>query len=65
MLELHNSSGTTLATNDNWKSSQETEIRDTGLAPGDDREPAILSSPLAPGNYTAIVRGSGNTTGLA
>ena len=64
-LELHDSSGTTLASNDSWKSDQETEISATGLAPGDAREAAILSTPLAPGNYTAIVRGSGNTTGVA
>jgi glucose/arabinose dehydrogenase len=65
ILELHNSSGTTLATNDSWKSDQQTQITATGLAPSDDREAAILSSPLTPGNYTAVVRGSGNTTGVA
>jgi plastocyanin len=65
ILELHNSSGTTLATNDSWKSDQQTEITATGLAPSDDREAAILSAPLAPGNYTAIVRGSGTLTGVA
>jgi hypothetical protein len=64
-LELHNSSGTILASNDNWRSTQETEIRDASLAPGDDREAAILSPPLAPGNYTAVVRGKGNETGVA
>lgn len=65
ILELHNSSGTTLATNDSWKSDQQTEITATGVAPSDDREAAILSTPLAPGNYTAIVRGSGTDTGVA
>jgi hypothetical protein len=65
ILELHDSSGTTLATNDSWKSDQQTQITATGLAPTDDREAAILSSPLTPGNYTAIVRGSGTTTGVA
>ncbi|HSP45338.1 MAG TPA: PQQ-dependent sugar dehydrogenase [Chthoniobacterales bacterium] len=65
MLELHDASGATLASNDSWKSNQQTQITATGLAPSDDREAAILSSPLAPGNYTAIVRGSGNTTGVA
>lgn len=65
ILELHNSSGTTLAMNDNWKSDQQTQITATGLAPSDDRESAIISSPLAPGNYTAIVRGSGTATGVA
>ena len=65
LLELHDASGTTLATNDNWKSTQQAAITATGLAPSDDREAAILSSPLAPGNYTAIVRGVGDTTGVA
>jgi glucose/arabinose dehydrogenase len=64
-LELRNGSGTLLASNDNWKSDQQTQIAATGLAPTDDREAAILSTPLAPGNYTAIVRGSGGTTGVA
>ncbi|MDP9099087.1 MAG: PQQ-dependent sugar dehydrogenase [Verrucomicrobiota bacterium] len=65
ILELHNSSGTTLAINDSWRSDQESQIVATGLAPSDDREAAILSTPLAPGNYTAIVRGSGTSTGVA
>lgn len=64
-LELHNSSGTTLATNDDWKSTQEVEIRATGIPPNDDRESAIVSAPLSPGNYTAIVRGKGTDTGVA
>jgi glucose/arabinose dehydrogenase len=65
ILELHNSSGTTLAMNDNWRSDQESQIVATGLAPSDDREAAIVSAPLAPGNYTAIVKGSGTATGVA
>ncbi|HZE13957.1 MAG TPA: PQQ-dependent sugar dehydrogenase, partial [Chthoniobacterales bacterium] len=64
-LELHNSSGTTIASNDNWKSDQQAQISATGAAPSDDRESAILSAPLAPGNYTAIVRGTGTNTGVA
>jgi len=65
ILELHNASGTTLAMNDSWKSDQQTEITATGIAPSDDREAAIISAPLAPGNYTAVVRGSGTATGVA
>src|SRR5438270_3179088 len=64
-LELKNSSGTTLASNDNWRSDQQSAIAATGIAPSDDRESAIISSPLAPGNYTAIVRGKGTDTGGA
>jgi hypothetical protein len=62
-LELHDGSGNTLMTNDNWKETQQTEIEATGLAPSDDRESAILSA-LAPGAYTAIVRGALDTTGV-
>ena len=39
-------------------------IIDTGLAPTDDLESAILVT-LNPGPYTAIVRGNNNTTGVA
>jgi hypothetical protein len=55
ILELHSPDGS-ITSNDNWMDSQKTEIQDTGLAPKDDRESAILAS-LPPGNYTAIVRG--------
>ncbi|MBA2434544.1 MAG: hypothetical protein M3480_02255, partial [Verrucomicrobiota bacterium] len=62
VLELHGANGELLSQNDNWRSTQETEIVAANLAPGDERESAILAS-LQPGNYTAIVRGQGNTTG--
>jgi hypothetical protein len=64
-LELHDGNGTTTATNDDWKSaSNATEIQATGLAPTNDNESAILM-PLGPGNYTTIIRGVNNTTGIA
>jgi uncharacterized repeat protein (TIGR03803 family) len=69
-LELHNGNGTTAATNDNWKindqtgKSQEAEIRATTVPPSNDLESAILAT-LAPGNYTAVVRGKNNSTGVA
>jgi hypothetical protein len=63
-LELHDSSGAIIATNDNWKDSQQTEIEASGLAPTDDRESAIEAT-LASGPYTAIVRGKDNTAGVA
>jgi hypothetical protein len=70
VLELHNSNGATLATNNNWKiddqtgQSQENAVRATTLVPPDDREAAILAN-LSPGPYTAVVRGNNNTTGVA
>ena len=54
LLELHNSDGSILATNDNWRDTQEADIEATGLAPTNDAESAIVST-LAPGSYTAIV----------
>ncbi len=72
-LELHDSTGALIASNDNWMttiiggiitSNQFVEIRDSGHAPGDGRESAIIAD-LAPGNYTAIVRGVDNMTGVA
>ena len=52
-----------LATNDNWgNATNAEEIIDTGFAPSDSRESAILAT-LEPGGYTAIVSGIGNTTG--
>jgi hypothetical protein len=68
-LELHDASGTTIATNDNWKindqtgQSQQAEIEATGVPPTNDLESALVET-LAPGGYTAIVRGKNNTTGV-
>ncbi len=62
-LELHDASGV-IAFNDNWKDTQQADIQMTGIPPTDDREPAIVKT-LAPGAYTAVLRGSGNTTGVA
>lgn len=64
LLELHDANGSTLLSNDDWKATQEAEITKTGLAPTDIRESAIVTS-LRDGNYTAIVRGKNNATGVA
>jgi hypothetical protein len=56
--------GTLIASNDNWKSSQQAQIEATRLAPGDDRDAAVLLN-LQPGFYTMIVRGAGGTIGVA
>src|SRR4030095_5157598 len=64
-LRLHAQNGALLFSNDNWTTApNKQEISDTGRAPGSSQEPAILTA-LAPGKYTAIVRGSANTTGVA
>ncbi len=55
ILEVHNQDGTLLASNDSWKSHQESEIKATPFAPIDDRE-CVIYNALTPGNYTAVVR---------
>jgi hypothetical protein len=63
-LELHDGNGGLLASNDNWRSDQEAEIIATTIPPSNDLESAIVAL-LPPANYTAIVRGVNNTTGVA
>lgn len=63
-LELHDGNGTTLMENDNWRTAQEAEIIATTIPPTNDLESAIVRT-LTPGNYTAIVRGTNNSTGIA
>lgn len=63
ILELHDGTGATIAVNDNWKDTQQSQIAAANFAPKDDRESAIVAT-LAPGVYTAIARGAGGTTGV-
>jgi hypothetical protein len=64
ILELHDQTGALIATNDNWRDSQESEIEATGIPPTDDLESAIVET-LSPGSYTAIVSGRNSATGTA
>jgi cyclophilin family peptidyl-prolyl cis-trans isomerase len=67
-LELHDSTGAMIASNDNWgDAANKQDIIDTGIAPTSPNESAILitvASDPNNANYTAIVRGVNNTTGL-
>jgi phospholipase/lecithinase/hemolysin len=63
-LELHDADGALIGSNDDWKNGQVQPVQATQLAPTDDRESAIVAF-LAPGNYTAIVRGKAGATGVA
>src|SRR5207237_6143958 len=61
----HDHTGAVIRFNDNWMDApNRQEIIDSGLAPSNNLESAILTS-LSPGNYTAIVRGVNNGTGIA
>lgn len=64
VLELYNSAGSKVFANDNWQAEQAQQIAATALAPTDGREAAIIAT-LAPGAYTAIVRGANGSTGVA
>ena len=72
-LELHNGIGALIATNDDWQttilggiitSNQVSDIQNSGHAPTAASESAIIAT-LQPGNYTAVVNGVNNTTGVA
>ena len=63
LLELYDASGNLLASNNDWQQTQAQALRDANLAPSNDLESAILAT-LAPGAYTAILRGNGNATGI-
>lgn len=72
VLELHDQTGALIGTNDNWETTQlggvivadqVQAIRDTTIPPNDAAEAAIVAD-LDPGAYTAVVKGTGNQTGL-
>jgi hypothetical protein len=59
VLELHDSTGAVIASNDDWRDgAQASQIQQSGIAPTDSAESAILIT-LAPGSYTAVVSGYG------
>jgi hypothetical protein len=62
-LDLVDSNGVVIRSNDTWQSSQAALIQAANLAPRYNQEAALVET-LAPGAYTAIVRGAGRTTGV-
>ena len=62
-LELHDEHGALVLANDNWRDTQQAAIEATGLAPSNPAEAALIAD-LFPTNYTAIVRGKNDTTGV-
>jgi len=62
-IELRDSKGSAALFNDNWRSNQEAEITQSGLAPQDDKEAAVIKR-LEPGAYTAIIRNADGTDGI-
>lgn len=61
-LQLFDAFGRLIASNDDWMTNDNAQaISDSGLAPTDPRESAILTA-LSPGNFTAVVTGIDGTT---
>jgi hypothetical protein len=72
-LDIFDANNAKIASNDDWKTTQVggiitgdqvSEINGSGLAPSNDAESAIIAN-LAPGSYTGVVRGAGNSVGTA
>ena len=63
-LELRDQNGVLLFANNDWQETQKSEIEQTGLAPKNDREAAMVTDLVAPGTYTAILRGTGAESGI-
>jgi hypothetical protein len=72
-LEIHdsNNNNAIVARNDDWQTTQtggiitadqSAEINASGVKPGNNLESAIIAN-LAPGSYTAVVAGAGNSIG--
>ncbi len=63
-LDLYDSNGTLVASNDNWRDTQEAEILATTVPPGHYTESAIVLT-LPPDAYTGVIHGKGGATGVA
>jgi hypothetical protein len=64
VVQLVNANGEVINENDDFATSpQQNEVQSRGLAPEDPREAALFQV-VQPGNYTAVVRGKLDTTGV-
>jgi hypothetical protein len=66
MIELHDQSGAVIDSNDNWmdlSDANKTVLSDNMLEPTNDAESALVET-LAPGEYTVVLSGVGDTTGV-
>ena len=62
-LALYDGNGNRIVANDNWKDTQETELRATRMQPSYDTESALVRT-LPPGNYTIVVSDKKNASGV-
>ena len=64
-LQVYNASGAIVAANDDWSESEDAgAIAATTIAPPNPRESAVVAN-LPAGDYTAVVRGVADTSGIA
>jgi hypothetical protein len=63
VLELHGPGSFITVINNNWRDTQEEQIKASGIPPTHDLEAAIDIT-LAPAAYTAIIRGNGGSMGI-
>lgn len=70
LLELHDSAGAIIDSNDNWQTnsqgqSQEAEVNATGIPPTNSLEAVIIATlPANNAKYTAVLKGVNNGTGI-
>src|SRR5882757_10583942 len=62
-IAIVNSSNVVVASNDNWRNTQEAQIAASGFAPSNDLESAIIAT-LPPGSYSAVVSGKNGGIGI-
>ncbi|HVF70569.1 MAG TPA: DUF1800 family protein [Chthoniobacterales bacterium] len=63
VVELHDATGAVVASNDNWRGTQQDALIAAGLAPANDLEAAVIAS-ISPGAYTVVVKGVDSGTGV-
>lgn len=66
VIELHAGDGSLIAANNNWRDNaapEQQDITSNQLAPSNDLESALVAT-VPPGNYTTILKGQNNATGI-
>lgn len=64
-IEIRDAHGTVLISNNDWRddANQANALQQAKIAPTRDEEAAVIAN-VAAGNYTALLRGNNNTTGV-
>lgn len=63
IVELRGRAGEVIVANDNWNEHR-AQVLQTGIAPRSEYESAVVAT-LQPGPYTALLRGTGSSSGVA